>query len=171
MLERRKFVKLGLAAAVVPTIVPRHVLGGQGYTAPSGRITLGGVGIGGSRCEEDFLRAAFAMVRHYAVEGRTDDFAAAQGWKLFPGHLANGDFAKGLEGWTASGEVTNLDVVAKLDAAELVAEPPADDGRRIALLPDRAAHLARMIDLEEEIRLAASTSAFVMVSHLQTISP
>lgn len=47
MMERRKFVKLGLAAAAVPTIVPRHVLGGQGYTAPSGRITLGGVGIGG----------------------------------------------------------------------------------------------------------------------------
>lgn len=47
MMERRKFVKLGLMAAAVPTIVPRHVLGGEGYTAPSGRITLGGVGIGG----------------------------------------------------------------------------------------------------------------------------
>ena len=61
---------------------------------------IGGVGIGGSRCEEDFLRAAFAMVRHYAVEGRTDDFAAAQGWKLFPGHLANGDFTEGFKEWT-----------------------------------------------------------------------
>ena len=60
---------------------------------------IGGVGIGGARCEEDFLRAAFAMVRHYAVEGRTDDFAAVQGWKLFPGHLANGDFTDGFKGW------------------------------------------------------------------------
>ena len=40
-------MKLGLAAAAAPAIVPRHVLGGQGYVAPSGRTTLGGVGIGG----------------------------------------------------------------------------------------------------------------------------
>ena len=40
-------MKLGLAAMAAPTIVPRHVLGGEGYTAPSGRITLGGFGIGG----------------------------------------------------------------------------------------------------------------------------
>ena len=46
-MQRRDFIKCGLAAAVAPAIIPRHVLGGQGYTAPSGRITLGGVGIGG----------------------------------------------------------------------------------------------------------------------------
>lgn len=46
-MQRRSFMKLGLAAMAAPTIVPRHVLGGEGYTAPSGRITLGGVGIGG----------------------------------------------------------------------------------------------------------------------------
>ena len=40
-------MKLGFAAAAVPTIVPRHVLGGPGHTAPSERITLGGVGVGG----------------------------------------------------------------------------------------------------------------------------
>ena len=46
-MQRRRFMKLGFAAAAVPTIVPRHVLGGPGHTAPSERITLGGVGIGG----------------------------------------------------------------------------------------------------------------------------
>ena len=44
-IPRRSFVKYGFAAAAVPTIVPRHVLGGP--TAPSNRITLGGVGVGG----------------------------------------------------------------------------------------------------------------------------
>jgi len=46
-MQRRNFMKLGFAAVVAPVIVPRHVLGGPGYTAPSGRITLGAVGIGG----------------------------------------------------------------------------------------------------------------------------
>ncbi len=44
-ISRRSFVKYGLAAAAVPMIVPSHVLGGP--TAPSNRITLGGVGVGG----------------------------------------------------------------------------------------------------------------------------
>ena len=44
-MQRRSFVKFGLAAAAVPAIVPRHVLGGP--AAPSNRITLGGVGVGG----------------------------------------------------------------------------------------------------------------------------
>ena len=44
-MKRRSFVKFGLAAAAVPVIVPRHVLGGP--TAPSNRVTLGGVGVGG----------------------------------------------------------------------------------------------------------------------------
>ena len=46
-IKRRSFVKFGLAAAAAPVIVPRHVLGGP--TAPSNRITLGGVGVGGAR--------------------------------------------------------------------------------------------------------------------------
>ncbi len=47
MMQRRDFMKLGTAAIAFPAIVPRHVLGGEGYTAPSGRLTVGGVGIGG----------------------------------------------------------------------------------------------------------------------------
>jgi len=46
-ISRRGFAKLGMAAAAVPSIVPRHVLGGDGFTPPSETITLGGVGIGG----------------------------------------------------------------------------------------------------------------------------
>jgi len=34
-------------AAAAFTIVPRHVLGGQGQTAPSGKVNVAGVGIGG----------------------------------------------------------------------------------------------------------------------------
>src|ERR1051325_11843516 len=52
--SRRDFVadaaKLAAAAAVVPgfpTIVPRHVLGGKGYTAPSALLNIAVVGVGG----------------------------------------------------------------------------------------------------------------------------
>jgi len=43
---RRSFVKNGLQAAVAFTIIPRFVLGGKGYLAPSDRINLGFIGTG-----------------------------------------------------------------------------------------------------------------------------
>ena len=44
---RRDFLKYGSLAASGFFIVPRHVLGGNGYQAPSDTINIGGIGIGG----------------------------------------------------------------------------------------------------------------------------
>ena len=44
--ERRDFLKTTAAAAAGFTIVPRHVLG-AGMTAPSDRLNIAGVGVGG----------------------------------------------------------------------------------------------------------------------------
>src|SRR5690606_4136505 len=44
---RRAFLRGAAIAAAGMTIVPRHVLGGQGYTAPSDLVNVAGVGIGG----------------------------------------------------------------------------------------------------------------------------
>jgi myo-inositol 2-dehydrogenase/D-chiro-inositol 1-dehydrogenase len=46
-LSRRKFLRNSIAAAAAFTIVPRRVLGGQGYTAPSDTLTKAVVGVGG----------------------------------------------------------------------------------------------------------------------------
>lgn len=46
-LGRRDFLRKTTAAAFALTIVPRHVLGGQGYTAPSSQLTKGIIGVGG----------------------------------------------------------------------------------------------------------------------------
>ncbi|MGI8905974.1 MAG: Gfo/Idh/MocA family oxidoreductase [Candidatus Sumerlaeaceae bacterium] len=46
-LTRRELLKTGLAAAAGFTIVPRHVLGGPGYTPPSEQITRAIIGTGG----------------------------------------------------------------------------------------------------------------------------
>ena len=46
-LTRRKFIQAsGLVAAGI-TIVPRHVLGGTGFIAPSDKLNIAGVGVGG----------------------------------------------------------------------------------------------------------------------------
>src|ERR1044071_8545681 len=45
-LSRRKFMVSGGAAAAAITLVPRHVLGGPGFVAPSEKITLAQIGCG-----------------------------------------------------------------------------------------------------------------------------
>jgi predicted dehydrogenase len=46
-ISRRKFLGSTAAAVSAFTIVPRHVLGGAGYTPPSEKLNVAGVGVGG----------------------------------------------------------------------------------------------------------------------------
>ena len=46
-LTRRKFLQTTASAAAAFTIIPRHVLGGKDYTAPSDTVNIAGVGVGG----------------------------------------------------------------------------------------------------------------------------
>lgn len=45
-LSRRDFIGKTAAATAAFTIVPRHVLGGKGYTAPSDMVNVAGIGVG-----------------------------------------------------------------------------------------------------------------------------
>ncbi|MDR1153095.1 MAG: Gfo/Idh/MocA family oxidoreductase [Bacteroidales bacterium] len=45
-MSRRHFLGAGLAAAAAFTVIPRHVLGGSGFIAPSDQITIGFLGTG-----------------------------------------------------------------------------------------------------------------------------
>src|SRR5512136_2952683 len=47
MSTRRQFLGTAASAAAGLLIVPRHVLGGPGYVAPSDRLNIGCVGVGG----------------------------------------------------------------------------------------------------------------------------
>lgn len=58
-------------------------------------LALGGLGNG----EEETVRWFARCVRHYAVEGRTDDLAKRYGFTYLPKLVRNCDFARGLEGW------------------------------------------------------------------------
>ncbi|RQW10745.1 gfo/Idh/MocA family oxidoreductase, partial [candidate division KSB1 bacterium] len=45
-ISRRQFVG-ALGASALFTIVPRHVLGGPGFMAPSDMLNIAGIGVGG----------------------------------------------------------------------------------------------------------------------------
>jgi hypothetical protein len=45
-LDRRKFVEVMATSALAFTIVPRHVLGGRNFVAPSDKVTLAYIGVG-----------------------------------------------------------------------------------------------------------------------------
>ncbi len=45
-LTRRSFLGTTAAATAAFTILPRHVMGGKGYTAPSDMINVAGIGVG-----------------------------------------------------------------------------------------------------------------------------
>ena len=46
-ITRRNFIKRAVATTAAFAIVPRYVLGGQGYTAPSDELTKAVIGVGG----------------------------------------------------------------------------------------------------------------------------
>jgi hypothetical protein len=52
------------------------------------------------RCDEEIVRWTAAVVRHYAVEGKTENLAEKYGFRFNPGHLRNGDFDDKTDGWT-----------------------------------------------------------------------
>ena len=55
-IKRRDFVKSTIVSSGI-FIVPRHVLGGQGYTAPSDQLCLASVGTGG-KGSSDIINAS-----------------------------------------------------------------------------------------------------------------
>jgi hypothetical protein len=66
-INRRKFVEYVAASALTFTIVPRHVLGGKNYTAPSDQITLAYIGIGTQGIRELLPLLANTQFRVIAV--------------------------------------------------------------------------------------------------------
>lgn len=87
---RRDFIKTGSATIAAFSIVSRNVLGGPGYTAPSDKLNIAGVGIGGmgknnlTACEAENIVALCDV----------DDVYSAPVFKKYP-HAA-----KYREGWS-----------------------------------------------------------------------
>jgi predicted dehydrogenase len=81
--SRRDFIKnTGMAAAGF-FIVPRFVLGGKGYIAPSDRLTVAGIGVGG-KGESDIANFFKSGKADIAFLCDVDDRRAANSVKKFP---------------------------------------------------------------------------------------
>lgn len=83
---------------------------------------LAGIGLYAiHQTEEEDFRWACRLLRHYALEGRTNLLSDEYGYKYNPGHVSNPDFAGKLEGWTVAaaeeGGVCAVEL-AKLKAAQ-----------------------------------------------------
>src|SRR4051812_42390084 len=81
--SRRNFLKATSIAAAGFMIVPRHVLGGKGFIAPSDRLIVAGVGAGG-KGESDlngFYKGGKADIAYLCD---VDDRRAATSIKRFP---------------------------------------------------------------------------------------
>ncbi|MEJ7766220.1 MAG: gfo/Idh/MocA family oxidoreductase, partial [Chitinophagaceae bacterium] len=81
--SRRNFIKSGAIAAAGFTILPRHVLGGKGFTAPSDKLLIAGVGAGGKGQSDiaNFYKSGKAEIAYLCD---VDDRRAAETVKAFP---------------------------------------------------------------------------------------
>ncbi len=68
---------------------------------------LGVIALCGQRYADDEIRRwSGRLLRHYAIEGARTMLSERYGFTYRPGHLENGDFEKGLDGWRTTGTVT-----------------------------------------------------------------
>jgi predicted dehydrogenase len=94
--SRRSFLKNGLIATAGFYIVPRHVLGGVGFTAPSDKLLVAGIGAGG-KGESDlanFFKSGKAEVAYLCD---VDERQAVASRKRFPKATFYKDYREMLE--------------------------------------------------------------------------
>ncbi|GGH02088.1 Gfo/Idh/MocA family protein [Mucilaginibacter phyllosphaerae] len=81
--SRRNFIKSGALAAAGFMILPRHVLGGKGFIAPSDMLNVAGIGAGG-KGQSDIANFAKSGKANIAFLCDVDDRRAANSVKAFP---------------------------------------------------------------------------------------
>src|SRR5690606_34057964 len=82
-LSRRNFLRHAGVAATAFTIVPRFVLGGNGFVAPSDTLYIAGIGVGG-KGESDLTSFAESANARIVFLCDVDDRQAAKSRKNFP---------------------------------------------------------------------------------------
>ena len=81
--SRREFIKNTALATAGFFIVPRFVLGGKGYIAPSDRLIIAGIGVGG-KGQGDIAEFAKSPKVNIVALCDVDDRASAESRKNFP---------------------------------------------------------------------------------------
>lgn len=119
-ISRRNFIRtLGLASAAF-TIVPRHVLGGSGFTAPSDKIYVAGIGVGG-KGESDIANFAKSGKAEIAFLCDVDDRRAANSVKKFPNAKYYKDYRKMLDAEHKSFDAVSVSTPDHMHAVQAMA--------------------------------------------------
>jgi len=94
--SRRAFIKNSAIAAAGISIVPRHVLGGTGFVAPSDKLVVAGIGVGGKGESDinEFYKSGKAEIAYLCD---VDDRRAANSVKRFPKAKYYKDFREMLD--------------------------------------------------------------------------
>jgi predicted dehydrogenase len=105
-ISRRRFLRQSAVAAAGFTIVPRYVLGGPGYTAPSDRVNIAAIGVGGKGDSNIRWAAGWDETTGKAVENvvalcDVDDAMGVNSYKRFPDAARFKDFRKMLDARSA----------------------------------------------------------------------
>lgn len=101
--SRRKFVELTASSAVAFTILPRHVLGGRGYVAPSDRLTLAYIGVGTQGIRELLPMLAVPQIQVVAV---CDPNKEARGYRDWGPDYLKSEIRKAIQNpaWVPGGD-------------------------------------------------------------------
>ena len=99
---RRSFIKKSGTAATAMFIVPRHVLGGKAYQAPSDKLNIAAIGVGGQgahilRKASGFNQLTKGTKENVVALCDVDTAYAAKTFKQFPKAKVYKDFRKMLE--------------------------------------------------------------------------
>jgi len=92
-MSRRDFLGSTAAAAAAFTIVPRHVLGGPGYTSPNDKLNIACIGIGGKGASD----VAKVATENIVALCDVDERRGAETFKLHPKAKKYHDFRKMLD--------------------------------------------------------------------------
>ncbi len=92
---RRKFLSATAATVFGFTMVSRHVLGGAGQTAPSDRVNVAGIGVGGMGGGD--IATISKLGTHIVALCDVDDARGAGSFKAFPKARRYKDFRVMLE--------------------------------------------------------------------------
>ena len=104
-IDRRKFIKMTATGALAFSIVPRHVLGGTGFIAPSDKLTLAYVGCGTQGLRELLPMLAVPGIQVISVCDPNKDAVGYRDWS--PNGLRD-EIRKaiGKADWTSGGDNT-----------------------------------------------------------------
>ncbi|MBI1770553.1 MAG: Gfo/Idh/MocA family oxidoreductase [Bacteroidetes bacterium] len=96
MVSRRKFITQAATAATAFTILPRFVLGGKGFIAPSDTLYIGGIGVGG-KGQSDLTEMVKSPNAKIVALCDVDDRMAVNSIKNFPDAKYYRDFREMLD--------------------------------------------------------------------------